>query len=211
MDLWRQALASGVEWNNEAPLRRADGQYRWHFGRGVPIRDADGRIVRWTGIGIDIHDRREAEEALRRSEAWLSEAQRLSQTGSFAASFDTRELIYVSPELLRIYGFDPADGTPSTEVVLRRFPEDRLRVVEAFERVAREKTGHGAEWRLVLPDGTMRYIQSHVDPVFNAVGRPVELIGTTMDVTERKLAVRRCEQSEERYRRSEAYLAEARG
>src|SRR6184192_2458177 len=55
-------------WYDEAPLRRADGQYRWHFGRGVPVRDADGRIVRWMGIGIDIHDRREAEEALRESE-----------------------------------------------------------------------------------------------------------------------------------------------
>ena len=210
VDLWQQALASGVEWNNEAPLRRADGQYRWLLGGGGPVGDAEGRVVRWMGIGIDIHARGESEDALRRSEAWLSEAQRLSRTGSFAASFDTRELIYVSPELLRIYGFDPADGTPSTEAVLRRFhPEDRLGVVEAFERVAREKTGHGAEWRLVLPDGTMRYIQSHVDPVFNAVGRPVELIGTTMDVTERKLADQALRESEERYRRSEAYLAEA--
>ena len=71
VDLWRQALASGVEWNNEALLRRADGQYRWHFGRGLPIRDADGRIVRWMGIGIDIHDRREAEERVRQDEREL--------------------------------------------------------------------------------------------------------------------------------------------
>src|SRR5207247_9983510 len=66
--LWRQAAASGGGWNYEARLRRADGQYRWHFGRGRPIRDADGRIVCWMGIGIDTHDRREAEEALRESE-----------------------------------------------------------------------------------------------------------------------------------------------
>jgi PAS domain S-box-containing protein len=68
VDLWRQSLATGNESIIEAPVRRADGQYRWHLSRGVPVRDADGRIVRWMGIGIDINDRREAEEALRESE-----------------------------------------------------------------------------------------------------------------------------------------------
>ncbi len=198
---WRQAVASGREWTAEAPFRRAaDGQYRWHLLRGRPIRDAEGRIVRWMGIGIDIHDRREAEETLRRTEAWLSEAQRLSHTGSFAQDLDTGRLVYASPELLRIYGFDPAAGTPSTEAVIRRFhPEDRRRVAEAFER-GREDAGHSAEWRLVLPDGSLRYIESLVAPISDASGRPVELIGTTIDVTDRKRAEQALRESELRYR-----------
>src|SRR6184192_3586851 len=113
-------------WYDEAPLRRADGQYRWHFGRGLPVRDADGRIVRWMGIGIDIHDRREAEEALReseqsyrRSEAYLAEAQRLSHTGNWAMNLETRQVVYWSQELFRLFGFDPEEGIPSTEGMLR--------------------------------------------------------------------------------------------
>ncbi len=199
---WRQAVASGGEWTAEAPFRRAaDGQYRWHLLRGRPIRDAEGRIVRWMGIGIDIQDRREAEEALRRTEAWLSEAQRLSHTGSFAQSLATGELVYVSPELLRIYGFDPAGGVPSRTAVLSRFhPEDRLPVAEAFENAARQKTGHSAEWRLVLPDGSMRHIRSRVDAILDTAGRATELIGTTMDVTEQKRAEKAVQESEQRYR-----------
>src|SRR5207247_5231313 len=121
VDSWLQAAASGTEWIGETPVRRAaDGQYRWHFSRGLPVRDADGRIVRWVGVAIDIHDRREAEEALRRSEAWLSEAQRLSHTGSWVLDLETSELKHWSPELLRICGFDPDAGLPSTEAVRER-------------------------------------------------------------------------------------------
>ena len=200
VELWRQAVASGGEWAFETLVRRKDGQYRWHLGRGLPIRDADGNIVRWIGTSVDVHDRREAEETLRRTEAWLSEAQRLSHTGSFAQDLDTGRLVYASPELLRIYGFDPAAGTPSTEAVIRRFhPEDRQRVAEAFER-GRENAGHRAEWRIVLPDGSLRYIESLVAPISDAYGRPLELVGTTIDVTERKRAEEALRESELRYR-----------
>ena len=199
---WRQTVASGVEWSEEAPLRRgADGQYRWHLLHGRPIRDADGRIVRWVGIAIDIHDRREAEEALRRSEAWLSEAQRLSHTGSWVLDLETSELKHWSPELLRICGFDPDAGIPSTEAVRERtHPEDRGKNVEEVETAIRERTGVAGERRLVLPDGTIRHLQTVVSPVFDAAGRPIEVIGTAMDVTERKCAEEALRESEERYR-----------
>jgi PAS domain S-box-containing protein len=209
--LWLQAAAAGGEWIVETPVRRAaDGQYRWHFCRGLPVRDADGRIVRWVGIAIDIHDRREAEEALRRSEAWLSEAQRLSHTGSWVLDLETSELKHWSPELLRICGFDPDAGIPSTEAVRERtHPEDRAKNVEEVETAIRERTGVAGERRLVLPDGTIRHLQTVVSPVFDAAGRPIEVIGTAMDVTERKCAEEALRESEQRYRRSEAYLAEA--
>jgi PAS domain S-box-containing protein len=202
VDLWRQAAASGREWIGETPVRRAaDGQYRWHFSRGLPVRDADGRIVRWVGVAIDIHDRREAEEALRRSEAWLSEAQRLSHTGSWALDLKTGELKHWSPELLRICGFDPDAGIPSTEAVRERtHPEDRAKNVEEVETAIRERTGVAGERRLVLPDGTIRHLQTVVSPVFDAAGRPIEVIGTAMDVTERKCAEEALRESEQRYR-----------
>ena len=202
VDSWLQAAASGTEWIGETPVRRAaDGQYRWHFSRGLPVRDADGRIVRWVGVAIDIHDRREAEEALRRSEAWLSEAQRLSHTGSWVLDLETSELKHWSPELLRICGFDPDAGIPSTEAVRERtHPEDRAKNVEEVETAIRERTGVAGERRLVLPDGTIRHLQIVVSPVFDAAGRPIEVIGTAMDMTERKCAEEALRESEQRYR-----------
>ena len=209
VDLWRQALASGGEWSNEAPLRRADGQYRWHLGRGLPIRDVDGRIVRWMGIGIDIHDLREAEETLRRSEAWLSEAQRISHTGSWASDPETREVIHASPELLRILGFDPDDGIPPTEAMVARFhPEDRAKLAEDIVAAIRGRRSYALDRRLVLPDGTIRHLHTVSQPVFDAGGHPIELIGTAMDVTERKRAEERVRQDERELRTIVDFLPE---
>src|SRR5207249_2726248 len=194
VDSWRQALASGGEWNTEAPLRRADGQYRWHLGRGLPIRDADGRIVRWMGIGVDIHDRREAEEALReseqryrRSEAYLAEAQRLSHTGNWAMNLETRQVVYWSQELFRLFGSDPEEGIPSTEGMLRRIhPDDRAQVLAALRRAVREKTDYDFDCRVVRPDGTTRHLHTAFSPTVNAAGDPEDMIGTVMDTTASK-------------------------
>ena len=58
VESWRQAVASGGEWSFETRVRRRDGQYRWHLGRGLPIRDSNGEIIRWIGTSVDVHDRR---------------------------------------------------------------------------------------------------------------------------------------------------------
>jgi PAS domain S-box-containing protein len=99
------------------------------------------------------------------------------------------EMVYVSPNLLRIGGFDRGGGnTPADALMDRVHPEDRLRAVEETERAIRDKTDSAGERRLLLPDGTTRHIQYALHPVLNAAGHPVELIGTVMDVTDRKRA-----------------------
>ena len=190
VDLWLQAAASGTEWTGETPLRRAaDGQYRWHFSRGLPIRDADGRIVRWVGVAIDIHDRRETEEALRRSEAYLADAQKLSHTGSWVMNLGTRRVIYWSEELFRMFGFDREEGIPSTGDMLQRIhPDDRARVLAELQRAVGEKTGFDLESRVLLPDGTIRYLHTVCSPTVDAAGDREDLIGTVMDITERRHA-----------------------
>src|SRR5260370_30289550 len=81
---WLACVASGEPFEDEVRFRRADGQYRWHLQRGIPLRDETGNIVKWYGVLPDIEDRKRAEESLRSSEAYLAEAQRLSHTASRA-------------------------------------------------------------------------------------------------------------------------------
>src|SRR5262247_2681589 len=169
-----------------------------------------------------IHERRGAEEKLRqardelemqvaertaelrRSEAYLAEAQRLSHTGSWSWHPATGEVIHWSEEQSRLLGFDPEEGVPSAEE--RFHPEDHDRVLETIDRAVRERTDFAVDLRVVLPDGTMKYVHGVGHPVFNASGDLVEYIGTTMDVTERKWAE---EERERLLAREQAARAEA--
>jgi len=179
---------------------RPDGTVRRVRCVGVPTTHGTA-FQGFVGTGVDVTAQEELTDALRRSEAWLSEAQRLSHTGSWVLDLETSELKHWSPELLRICGFDPDEGIPSTEAVRERIhPEDRANYVEEVETVIRERSSVAGERRLVLPDGTIRHVQTVVSPVFDAAGRPIELIGTAMDVTERKCAEEALRESEERYR-----------
>src|SRR6266436_9805661 len=199
VDKWRAALASGEPFVGESRVRRADGQYRFHLHRGVPLRDEDGNIVKWYGVTTDIEDRKRAEEALRSSEAYLAEAQRLSQTGSWAWSPD-QDIRYWSEECYRVLSFDPQEGLPRFEEFFQRIhPDDQPGFRELIQTATREKTEWQADYRIVHPDGPVRDIHVVGHPVLSTSGHLVEFVGTVIDVTERKRA-------EEELRRSEAEL-----
>jgi PAS domain S-box-containing protein len=197
------AIETGTSYETVHRLRRWDGEYRWHQARGDPLRDRDGRIIQWYGLAVDIDDARKAEDRLRRSEAYLAEAQRISHTGSYAFSPVTRRLLYWSEECYRIWGFDPVQGLPDREIAARRIhPDDRERVDKEAQEARRQKRDFTVEFRIVLPDGTVKYLECDEHHLFSARGELVEAMGTNVDVTERK----RCE---EMLRRAEAWLAQA--
>ncbi len=204
LDKWRASVANGQPLEDVTRFRRgADGEYRWFLVRSVPLRDEGRKIVRWYGTLTDIEDRKRAEEALRRSEYYLAQAQRLSHTGSFGWAPFTREMNYCSEEMLRIYGYDLQERIPSGETFVQRtHPEDREALLERIAKAAREKASYTHEFRVLLPDGTVKYIQAIGNPVLDRKGEILEFVGTAMDVTEHKRV-------EEALRRSEAYLAEA--
>jgi PAS domain S-box-containing protein len=198
---WRACLATGEVFEYETRVRSANGEYRWMFHRKVPLRDANGDIVKWYGSSLDIDERKTAEEALRNSEAYLAEAQKLSHTGSWANSATGPK--YWSEECYRVLGFDPAEPLPSLETIFERIhQDDRAAMREQLERGIRDKTDFEVNLRIVHPITGIRNIRSLCHAVVDARGDLLELVGTIIDITEHRRA-------EEAIRRSEAYLAEA--
>jgi PAS domain S-box-containing protein len=201
---WQAAVATGEPMESEARLRRIDGDYRWLLIRNVPLRDKLGNIVSWYGTAIDIEERHRAEEALRRSQNYLLEAQRLSHTGSWAGAPGAGEIRYWSEECYRVLGFDPREGQPRVETFFQRVhPDDRAKTREELETAGREKTEFEFDYRIVHPGGEISDIHTVGHPVFSSSGNLVEYVGTVIDVTERK----RAEQERERLRQIQADLA----
>jgi PAS domain S-box-containing protein len=133
------------------------------------------------------------------SEAALAEAQRLSHTGSWARDLVHPEKSYWSVEAYRIFGLDPSRGVPSLEEMRDLVhPEDLPRLVELMQRAIREKTDMEVEYRVVLPDKSIRHIHAVGRPIVGASGEVVELVGTNMDVTERKRAERAVRRARDR-------------
>jgi PAS domain S-box-containing protein len=200
LESWQKSVSTGIPFETEARFRSADGEYRWFLTRANPLRDKTGRIVKWYGTNIDIEHLKRTEERLRRSEAHLAEAQRLSHTGS--AIYNETTILHWSEETYRIWGFDPLQGVPSrAEAVKRIHPDDRDRALEEAEHAWREKRGYSLEYRIVLPDGTVKHLEANSRPVFSASGELVEITVTHIDLTERKRAERALRESEAKIRR----------
>ena len=201
---WRKLVAEGKPREIESRLRRSDGEYRWFLSRCCPLVDRSGHILGWYGSDTDIHDLKAAEETLRRSEGYLAEAQRLSHTGSWALVPGMPDITYMSEECYRLMGFDSHDGPLRFEMVLQRLhPDDQARIREVVETADREKSNFELDYRVVHPGGEIRDIHAVGHPVLSPSGELVELVGTVIDITERK----RAEEERERLRQAQADLA----
>jgi PAS domain S-box-containing protein len=193
-----RAFAGATNFEHAYRLLPPDGRVKHVHAIAHALQDAFGNRE-FVGAATDITERKTAEEALRTSEAYLAEAQRLSHTGSWAWSPD-QDIRYWSEECYRVLSFDPQDGLPRFEDFFQRIHrDDQPGFRELIETAIREKAEWEAEYRIMHPDGLVRNIHVLGHPVLSTSGHLIEFVGTVIDVTERKRA-------EEELRRSEMEL-----
>jgi PAS domain S-box-containing protein len=192
-------LLQNGRWEGELVHTRRDGSRVVVASRWSLQRDPEGRPVAILETNNDITERKKAEDRLRRSEATLAEAQRLSHLGSWVENLVDGTLT-ASPELLRITGYPETLAVTADLLRQRIHPDDLVRVEEIVARSRREKTDFEFEHRIVLPDGSLRHVHSIGHPVMNDSGHIVEIVGTVADVTERKRAEDALRASEEQWR-----------
>src|SRR5947209_8316209 len=182
-----RAVQKGEALDFEHRLLMPDGSVKHVHVVGHASEKDEAGSLEFVGAITDITERKHAEEVLRRSEAYLSEAQRLSHTGSWASDPAIRKHTYWSEELFRITGFDPAAGPPGfAEFERCVHPDDLVRTKERFRTAIREKADYNHCYRIVHPNGEVREIHVIGHPVLSPSGDLVEYVGTLMDVTERR-------------------------
>jgi PAS domain S-box-containing protein len=200
----QQASRDGKEFDHEYRLLMPDGAVKYVHAAARPAREISGSIE-FLGAVTDVTVAREVERKLRRSEAYLAEAQSLLHASSWAWDVRSRKWAYRSAEVYRLFGFD-RDDVPLRAFRDRILPEDRIRNVEAASRSIREKTAFEVDFRIGLPDGSIRRVHSVGHPVVNSDGEVTELVGTHVDVTEQYAAKEMLQKAFDEIQRSEDRL-----
>ncbi len=184
--VWEMARETGGGAECEARLRGANGSHRWFIFRAHPLLDENGKVVKWYGINIDIEDRKAAEEELRRSEASLAEAQRLSSLGSFTWHLETG-VIEFSEELYRVFEFDRHSPVTIENIAGRVHADDLALLNEKVALARRGINDHEYEIRAFMPDGRVKYLRTASRSAVEAGGTSV-FRGSIQDVTPQRLA-----------------------
>ncbi|MFC1460434.1 EAL domain-containing protein [Microvirga arabica] len=179
LECWSDALRKGTSFEIEMPLRRApDGMYRWFIVRGQPLRNEQGKTEQWFGIAMDIHERKQSEQALKNSEERLQLALKAAhmiawefnpQSGTTTRSDNSLALLGITPGV---------DRTFMTGI----HPDDHERV-DGFLQEICSNGASSIECRYVLPSGETRWLRARGEQA-----GPDRIVGVTFDISEQKEA-----------------------
>jgi PAS domain S-box-containing protein len=197
-----EKVLSGERAEYEVRVNYSKAGLRWIHAVYVPTTDRDGLVDGWIAVVTDITERREAEEAARVNETRLRKAQNLAKVGNWERDLNTGRN-YWSDEVRQIFGLmndAPSDFSFFTTCV---HPKDRETVMEDERRVRSSLGPVETEFRIIRPDGQVRFVRSITEAIRNDRGEPVRLMGATQDVTEQVAARERLRESEERLKNSE--------
>ncbi|WP_289022378.1 PAS domain-containing protein [Desulfobacter postgatei] len=194
-------LKEGTAYNVDYRHLHKSGEYRWQNSRGKAIFDETGNPVRMVGCTRDIHEQKSAEEALRKSEANLAEAQRIAHLGSWEWDIITDE-IQLSPEAYRIFGLDPQKMKLSLDDFIDVVhPEDKAYIREQIDKIRNKEVGESYEYRIVYLNGDIRQAQSLGKIFLNKNGMLEKMIGTVQDITDQVQRELQLKESDDRFKR----------
>jgi len=190
---WLACVASGKPSEDELRFRRADGEYRWHLQRRVPLRDEAGNIVKWYGVVTDIEDRKRAEDKIREQESELR--QMLDLTPQVVAVYGPNsERVYANRVALDYIGLSLEEWRQASDRGVYFHPDDRKRVLDSFDRAFSGGSVEEMELRLRKGDGTYRWFFTRCVPLRDEKGQIKRFYAASIDIDDRKRAEERLQQ-----------------
>jgi PAS domain S-box-containing protein len=187
MDSIETSAKNMTIWECEFRVQLPGQPVKWMFGQSTPEKLTDGSII-WHGFVTDITERKQAQEKIIENEKRLKEAQACAHIGSWEFSLNMQENSW-SEEMFRMLEFDPASGVPPFDIYLQKIhPDDRNRIGINVPKSVSEKIPYNSEYRVILSDGSVHWIESQGAPIFDENGKMIKYSGTAQDITERKTA-----------------------
>jgi len=188
IDAWKEAVRERRLFSFEHRVLRHDGVYRLCAIRALPLLDANGDVREWVGVHSDITDSRGADDALRMSEESLRIAAEVTRLGHCRLETSTGTLISCTPIFKANFGRKPEDPFVYADLLASIHPEDLARVRATLQDAIREDSIYSAEYRVFWPDGSLHWISASGRLIHFDCGKPSQMAGVSLDVTQKHLA-----------------------